>query len=43
MNVFENLSLSEQARQLRNPEGNVGIAVAAFLNYNNRHGYAQVF
>lgn len=43
MNVFENLSLSEQARQLRNPEGNVGIAVAAFLNDNNRHGYARVF
>ena len=41
MSVFDSLSLSEQARQLANPEGSVGIAVAEWLNQNNRAGMAR--
>ena len=36
MAVFQSLPLNEQARQLRNPEGDVGIAVAEWLNQTNR-------
>jgi ubiquinone/menaquinone biosynthesis C-methylase UbiE len=42
MSVFNSLSSAERARQLRNPEGDVGLAVAAWLNENNRRGNAQV-
>jgi ubiquinone/menaquinone biosynthesis C-methylase UbiE len=42
MPVFDSLSSAERARQLRNPEGEVGLAVAAWLNENNRRGNAQV-
>jgi len=36
MTIFSSLSLAEQARQLRNPEGEVGLAVAEWVNDNNR-------
>jgi ubiquinone/menaquinone biosynthesis C-methylase UbiE len=36
MAVFQSLPLIEQARQLRNPEGDVGIAVAEWLNETNQ-------
>lgn len=36
MNVFSALSPAEKARQLGNPDGEVGIAVAEWLNGNNR-------
>ena len=36
MSVFESLSSAERARQLRNPEGEVGLAVAAWLGETNR-------
>jgi ubiquinone/menaquinone biosynthesis C-methylase UbiE len=39
---FESLSSAERARQLRNPEGEVGLAVAAWLNETNRRGNALV-
>jgi ubiquinone/menaquinone biosynthesis C-methylase UbiE len=42
MPVFDSLSSTERARQLRNPEGEVGLAVAAWLNETNRRGNAQV-
>jgi ubiquinone/menaquinone biosynthesis C-methylase UbiE len=42
MPVFDSLSSAEQARQLKNPEGEVGLAVAAWLNETNRRGTAQV-
>jgi ubiquinone/menaquinone biosynthesis C-methylase UbiE len=42
MSVFDSLSSAERARQLRNPEGDVGLAVAAWLNENNRRGSAQI-
>ena len=42
MSVFDSLSSSERARQLRSPEGDVGLAVAAWLNENNRRGSAQI-
>ena len=41
MAVFETLTLAEQARQLGNPEGAVGLAVAEWLNENNRQGNAE--
>jgi len=37
MAIFETLTLVERARQLANPEGEVGIAVADWLNQNNKH------
>jgi ubiquinone/menaquinone biosynthesis C-methylase UbiE len=42
MVVFGCLPLAEQARQLANPEGQVGIEVAEWLNGNNCAGNAQV-
>jgi ubiquinone/menaquinone biosynthesis C-methylase UbiE len=41
MSVFASLTPAEQARQLANPEGRVGIEVAHWLNGNNRDGNAQ--
>jgi len=41
MTIFASLSLAEQARQLRNPEGGVGLAVAEWLNDTNRQGNAH--
>ena len=38
MTIFDSLTLAEQARQLRNPEGDIGLAVAAWLNETNRQG-----
>ena len=35
-NIFASLPLAEQARQLRNPEGKTGLAVAEWLNATNR-------
>ena len=43
MSLFSSLSPAEQARQLANPEGTVGVAVAEWLNGNNREGNARVF
>ena len=37
MAIFETLTPAERARQLANPEGEVGIAVADWLNENNKH------
>jgi ubiquinone/menaquinone biosynthesis C-methylase UbiE len=42
MNVMETLTPAERARQLANPEGEVGLAVAEWLNGNNRKGYERV-
>ncbi len=42
MAVFNSLEPAEQARQLANPEGPVGIEVAEWLNGNNRDGNARV-
>jgi ubiquinone/menaquinone biosynthesis C-methylase UbiE len=42
VSVFNSLSSAERARQLRNPEGDMGLAVAAWLNENNRRGNAQI-
>jgi SAM-dependent methyltransferase len=42
MTVFGTLDPAEQARQLANPEGTVGLAVAEWLNSNNREGNAQI-
>jgi len=36
MAVFETLSLAQRAKQLANPEGPIGIAVAEWLNENNK-------
>ncbi len=41
MTVFSTLQPAEQARQLANPEGPVGIEVAEWLNGNNREGNAR--
>ena len=38
MTIFDSLTLAEQARQLRNPEGDIGLAVAEWLNETNRQG-----
>ena len=40
MAVFETLTPAERARQLRDPEGEVGIAVADWLNETNKAGNA---
>jgi len=42
MTVFESLSSAERAHQLRNPEGDVGLAVAIWLNETNRQPNAQI-
>lgn len=39
--IFGSLPPAEQARQLANPEGRVGIEVAEWLNGNNREGNAR--
>ena len=40
MAIFETLTPAERARQLRDPEGEVGIAVADWLSETNRAGNA---
>jgi len=42
MSVFSSLPPAEQARQLSNPEGAVGLEVAEWLNGNNRQSNAAV-
>lgn len=42
MSIFGSLPPSEQARQLANPEGPVGLAVAEWLNRSNLEANAQV-
>lgn len=42
MSVFSSLPPAEQARQLANPEGPVGLEVAEWLNGNNRQSNAAV-
>src|SRR3954454_16224513 len=42
MSVFSSLPPAEQARQLANPEGPVGLAVAEWLNASNRQSNATV-
>lgn len=42
MAIFETLTPAERARQLANPEGTVGIAVADWLNENNKQANARV-
>ena len=42
MTVFSTLPPAEQARQLAHPEGSVGLAVAQWLNGNNRQANAEV-
>ena len=41
MAVFETLTLAERAKQLGNPEGAVGLAVADWLSENNRQANAK--
>ncbi|MDR3476372.1 MAG: class I SAM-dependent methyltransferase [Devosia sp.] len=41
MAVFETLTPAERARQLANPEGAVGLAVADWLNENNQQANAK--
>ena len=41
MSVFESLTLAERARQLGNPEGEVGLAVAQWLNEINKQPNAR--
>ena len=41
MAIFETLAPSERARQLANPEGAVGLAVADWLNENDKQGNAK--
>ena len=42
MTNFASLPPAEQARQLANPEGHVGIEVAEWMNGNNRESNAQI-
>ena len=42
MAVFETLTPAEQARQLANPQGSVGLAVADWLYENNKQGNANI-
>lgn len=42
MSVFGSLPPAEQARQLANPEGSVGLEVAEWLNDNNRQSNTAV-
>lgn len=41
MNIFATLTPAERARQLGNPEGAVGLAVADWLNENNKQANAN--
>ena len=41
MSIFESLTPAERARQLSNPEGVVGVAVAEWLYENNRQANAE--
>jgi cyclopropane fatty-acyl-phospholipid synthase-like methyltransferase len=41
MTIFESFTLAEQAKQLRNPEGDIGLAVAEWLNRINRQANAR--
>jgi ubiquinone/menaquinone biosynthesis C-methylase UbiE len=41
-NVFESLKPAERARQLANPEGETGLAVAEWLNGNNQEANARM-
>jgi ubiquinone/menaquinone biosynthesis C-methylase UbiE len=41
MAIFETLTSAERARQLGNPEGAVGLAVADWLNENNKQANAN--
>ena len=41
MAIFESLTPAEQARQLREPEGDIGLAVAEWLNTTNRQANAR--
>ena len=41
MAIFDSLSPAERAKQLGNPEGDAGLAVAEWLNERNRQGNAQ--
>lgn len=41
MTVFSSLQPAEQARQLANPEGSIGIEVAEWLNGNNKEANAR--
>ena len=42
MTVFESLSSAERAHQLRNPEGEAGLAVAIWLNETNRQPNVRI-
>ena len=42
MSLFEMLTPAERARQLANPEGAVGVAVADWLNQVNKQANAKV-
>ena len=42
MTIFGSLPPSEQARQLANPDGAIGIQVAEWMNENNRMSNAQI-
>ncbi len=42
MSLFNTLSPAEQARQLANPEGRLGLDVAAWLNGNNADANARI-
>jgi len=42
MNVFNSLSPAEQARQLANPEGPLGLEIAEWLNGNNAQANLKV-
>ena len=42
MAVFETLTLAERAKQLRDPEGAVGLAVADWLSENNKQANAKI-
>jgi ubiquinone/menaquinone biosynthesis C-methylase UbiE len=39
--IFDSLTFAERAKQLSNPEGDAGLAVAEWLNERNRQGNAQ--
>ena len=39
--IFASLTLAEQAKQLRKPEGKIGVAVAEWLNGTNRQANLQ--
>lgn len=41
MGIFSSLDVAEQPRQLSNPDGPTGLAVAEWLNGNNRESVAR--